>query len=426
MDIPLPGESDPAPILPSSPPPVVSTPAFNIPLPTCGMQFNASIPPPLPLPPMNKPPPSLLGVPLPPPPLPSGPPPSLPPPDQDDPNKYSPSRATTDDDFPILPPLPKDPPPPLLAPGGGKTTSRATVLGKAQAKKRLLAFSMTKQGGGAGLSFGFARKAATRVSSSAPAKAFGPGGEEGVDAGGASTGGGRSGHMSAADGPPVERREKRGKKKVSTREDRAKAVVSAIEEIKREELMMRGLAFGGLGVQPLLSSQMANTGPLPLLEKPILPPIAEPRKEPELNRQIPLSREQKGAINSMVDSLLIAQDSLKTPAEGGSGSHEKRPSEKSQRQHSRSSRHAEREERRSSKERERERERKRESRRSSRRRSSRHGDELPSDWKEFHAGGYRIDEMRRLKLKLERTKVTGAPAGSRDHHSRRRRSSVER
>lgn len=375
---------------------------------------------------MNKPPPSLLGVPLPPPPLPSGPPPSLPPPEQDDPNKYSPSRATADDDFPILPPLPKDPPPPSTAPAGGKPASRATVLGKAQAKKRLLAFSMTKQGGGAGLSFGFARKAGARVSSSAPAKAFGPGGEEGAEAGGASSGGGRGGHGPSGDGPPADRREKRGKKKVSTREDRARAVVSAIEEIKREELMMRGLAYGGLGVQPLLTAaQMANAGPLPLLEKPILPPT-EPRKEPELSRPTVLSREQKGAIESMVDSLLMVKEPVKTPAEGGSGSHEKRSLEKSQRQHSRSSRHAEREERRSSKERERERERKRESRRSSRRRSSRHGDELPADWKEFHAGGYRIDEMRRLKLKLERTKVTGGSGGSRDRHSRRRRSSVER
>jgi hypothetical protein len=45
------------------------------------------------------------------------------------------------------------------------------VLGKAQAKKRLLAFSMTKQGGGAGLSFGFQKKAVPKVNTGS-AKAF--------------------------------------------------------------------------------------------------------------------------------------------------------------------------------------------------------------------------------------------------------------
>lgn len=40
------------------------------------------------------------------------------------------------------------------------STSQAPVLGKTQAKKRLLAFSMTKQGGGAGVSFNLTKKTA--------------------------------------------------------------------------------------------------------------------------------------------------------------------------------------------------------------------------------------------------------------------------
>lgn len=52
--------------------------------------------------------------------------------------------------IPSAPPLPTGPPPPAVP--------RSIVLGRQQAKKRLLAFSMTKQGGGSGLSFSLPKK----------------------------------------------------------------------------------------------------------------------------------------------------------------------------------------------------------------------------------------------------------------------------
>uniref|UniRef100_A0A1B6IT91 Uncharacterized protein n=1 Tax=Homalodisca liturata TaxID=320908 RepID=A0A1B6IT91_9HEMI len=95
-----------------------------------------------------------------------------------DPNRYSPSVPMEEDDLPVaevsnVPPLlPPPPPPPSLAPlpstsnpallssspTPSSTQTRSLVLGKTQAKKRLLAFSMTKQGGGTGVSFNLAKK----------------------------------------------------------------------------------------------------------------------------------------------------------------------------------------------------------------------------------------------------------------------------
>lgn len=60
---------------------------------------------------------------------------------------------------PALAPLPPATAPPATLPTPARpTTTRNLVLGKTQAKKRLLAFSMTKQGGGAGVSFNLAKK----------------------------------------------------------------------------------------------------------------------------------------------------------------------------------------------------------------------------------------------------------------------------
>lgn len=60
----------------------------------------------------------------------------------------------------VLPPPPPPPLPPPDTPPQSATTNSAKslVLGKTQAKKRLLAFSMTKQGGGVGLSFSLNKK----------------------------------------------------------------------------------------------------------------------------------------------------------------------------------------------------------------------------------------------------------------------------
>jgi hypothetical protein len=72
---------------------------------------------------------------------------------------------------------------------------------------------------------------------------------------------------------PVVKQEKQasqGKKKSSkkgpSRDDKARAVVSAIEEIKREELMMRGvIAYGSLD----LKTAGDMTAPVPLLGQPL-------------------------------------------------------------------------------------------------------------------------------------------------------------
>lgn len=169
-------------------------------------------------------------------------------------SRYSPSRATADEE--CVPPLPPS----------RSSATRTTVLGRAQAKKRLLAFSMTKQGGGAGLSFGFARKATGRVAGTGPAKAFTVGGTaedvmEGIDA--------NSTIQSNSSLTYDVKKDKRKSKKTSSREDKAKAVIYAIEEIKREEMKMRGLGYGaGL----LSMTDLPNPGPLPLLAQPILLP----------------------------------------------------------------------------------------------------------------------------------------------------------
>lgn len=102
--------------------------------------------------------------------------------------RYSPSLEIEDDDLPlteeapiaVAPLLPPPPPPPELSllpstPAPRSRTpspslelspespqpppqTRNLVLGKTQAKKRLLAFSMTKQGGGTGVSFNLSKK----------------------------------------------------------------------------------------------------------------------------------------------------------------------------------------------------------------------------------------------------------------------------
>jgi len=59
---------------------------------------------------------------------------------------------------------------------------------------------------------------------------------------------------------------KKSSKKGLSRDDKARAVVSAIEEIKREELMLRGvIAYGSLD----LKTTGDMTAPLPLLGHPL-------------------------------------------------------------------------------------------------------------------------------------------------------------
>jgi len=67
-----------------------------------------------------------------------------------------------------------------------------------------------------------------------------------------------------------EKQASQGKKKSSkkglSRDDKARAVVSAIEEIKREELMLRGvIAYGSLD----LKATGDMTAPVPLLGQPL-------------------------------------------------------------------------------------------------------------------------------------------------------------
>jgi hypothetical protein len=63
----------------------------------------------------------------------------------------------------------------------------------------------------------------------------------------------------------VSQGKKKSSKKGLSRDDKARAVVSAIEEIKREELMLRGIAYGSLDLKA--SGDM--TAPVPLLGQPL-------------------------------------------------------------------------------------------------------------------------------------------------------------
>uniref|UniRef100_A0A1B6DHG0 Uncharacterized protein n=1 Tax=Clastoptera arizonana TaxID=38151 RepID=A0A1B6DHG0_9HEMI len=129
----------------------------------------------------------------------------------DDSNRYSPSLPVDDE-----PPLEMVPPqskefsgletPPLPP---SSFTSTNTVLGKMKAKKRLMAFSMTKQVGGSGLSFALNKK--TAALSKDTAKAFDEKGDEG---------------------------KKKNLKKGQTI-NKAKDTISEIEELKRKEMMLR-------------------------------------------------------------------------------------------------------------------------------------------------------------------------------------------
>lgn len=142
----------------------------------------------------------------------------------EDPNRYSPSLPIDDDppplpqesntssnstpsgfDFPSAPPLPAGPPPPAVP--------RSIVLGRQQAKKRLLAFSMTKQGGGAGLSFALPKK--SPVLSKDASKMFSSGGV---------------GTAADADGK---------KKLKKPKETKARGTIEEIEELKRQENEVR-------------------------------------------------------------------------------------------------------------------------------------------------------------------------------------------
>lgn len=60
---------------------------------------------------------------------------------------------------------------------------------------------------------------------------------------------------------------KKSSKKGLSRDDKARAVVSAIEEIKREELMLRGvIAYGSLDMKTAVGDM---TAPVPLLGQPL-------------------------------------------------------------------------------------------------------------------------------------------------------------
>lgn len=138
-------------------------------------------------------------------------PPDIPMPE--DSNRYSPSVPIEDDPPPaIVPPPPPPPlPPPDPAPQSATTNSaKSLVLGKTQAKKRLLAFSMTKQGGGVGLSFSLNKKQAPLNKEAV--KVF-------------------TGDEKAEEG--------KKKNKKGTREDKARDTISEIEELKRKEMLMR-------------------------------------------------------------------------------------------------------------------------------------------------------------------------------------------
>ncbi|KAK7791988.1 hypothetical protein R5R35_007975 [Gryllus longicercus] len=387
MDIPLPGEPDPQLAKHSTELESVdiSSP-HNIPLPS---------PRTVQLPPRSKVEESknLCSSP---PPLPPG---SV---DGEDSNRYSPSRVTGDDD------TGKDDQPdqestprhgsPLVPTSLGSKGTRTTVLGKVQAKKRLLAFSMTKQGGGQGLSFGFNRKAPKKMSTGTMPFA---GSANDDDAG-----------VKDKDERLTSPKKKGMGKKGISRDDKARAVVSAIEEIKREEMLMRGV----LGYNSQIGPQILGdqTYPLPLMSASILPPV-KPRDELEMSNI--LSEQRKGAIEELLGSLLTHDSEKKSKDEE---KERKRSEEKKKRDSEKSSHHSK-EHHRSSKERHSRSGREREKEEKKHRPS-----ELPKNWQQFRDRGFKFEEIRRLKLKLEKDKLASNNRGrtrksrDREHRSRSR------
>ncbi|XP_054280868.1 uncharacterized protein LOC128998666 isoform X2 [Macrosteles quadrilineatus] len=132
----------------------------------------------------------------------------------DDSNRYSPSLPMEEDDLPVSEvaaesgshPLSLPSPVNFLPQAVRSSTSQAPVLGKTQAKKRLLAFSMTKQGGGAGVSFNLTKKTAINKET---AKGFSDEKDE---------------------------NKKKPPKKGSV--DKARDTISEIEELKRKEMQL--------------------------------------------------------------------------------------------------------------------------------------------------------------------------------------------
>ncbi|KAJ9595026.1 hypothetical protein L9F63_013692, partial [Diploptera punctata] len=398
MDIPLPEESQP-PGLPDGQFPPEFPVCDNIPLPSCGIQFNTAFPPPFPAP----------AMPVIPPVLPTDGPPPHPPPllqlqegsmDQvDDPNRYSPSRAIAEDDLPASPP----PPPKTETSSVSRSNSsgaKTTVLGKAQAKKRLLAFSMTKQGGGAGLSFGFQKKLAPKVNTGSAKLFAGAVNEDEVPT--------ENKEIPVKQEKPSMQVKKKASKKSSSREDKARAVVSAIEEIKREELMLRGAMIGYD-----MKSFGEMTAPVPLLMHPLQLAIRQ-REENSVNASLHLGQ-HKGEVESLLDSILAHSDRLNNERGGhsdgeGDDRHERRRDDRKRDSGSsrrRSDRRSKERHSRSGKDRH----------KSERRRAP---TELPTSWAHFRSGGYRMEEMRRLKLKLDDMYLGGSSTKSRRDKRQRR------
>lgn len=149
----------------------------------------------------------------------------------------------------------------------------------------------------------------------------------------------------------------------------------------------------------------------------------------------PLLEQQKGAIESLLDSLLSQSDkalsndkgAVNSEAEADAGRSEKRDGGRRKEDRKRDSDRGTSSRRRSDG-----REKRRSKERHSRSGKDRHKDEkrsrvppteLPTSWAQFHSGGYRIEEIRRLKLKLDDRDLGGSSNGSRsrDKHHRRSR-----
>jgi len=148
----------------------------------------------------------------------------------------------------------------------------------------------------------------------------------------------------------------------------------------------------------------------------------------------PLLEQQKGAIESLLDSLLSQTEKAHSndkgavnsemDADGGrserhDGGRRKEERKKDSDRGSSSRRRSDGHERRRSKE------------RHSRSGKDRHKDEkryraapteLPTSWAHFRSGGYRIEEIRRLKLKLDDRDLGGGSSGSHSRDRRRRKS----
>nr|CAD7199921.1 unnamed protein product [Timema douglasi] len=325
-----------------------------------------------------------------------------------DSSRYSPSNMEEDIPSPSLPKPPSQSQEPHPV-----TTPRATVLGKAQAKKRLLAFSLAKQVGAAAAATG-AKKTQAKVVPPVKKPPVASPVEEPKQP------------PPPEEAPPptpqpqpviavvesVELKESKPekptalakKKKGALREDKARSTIAAIEEIKREELIMRGV----LSYSSLEKAVGDMTAPIPLPGQPYVPPPLHcspqdlsngwcvvpmrAREEHDLPEGLDLEKQQ-GEMESMVDKI-FSEDTKHSSKEK-----KERSSSRRGRSHSRDRRRRD---------------------RSKEKKRSRPTD-LPVDWAHFRSRAYTFEEVRRLKAKLG-TKERQSREHRRKHGSRDRRS----